>query len=267
VLPLEQHTAIMATRLLEQFKGKSGWATLLGIVGDRYQDLEAEIQLALTAYDPRTAVGAQLDVVGRVVSESRGGRTDTAYRARILGKIAALNSNGSIPDLLKVAGLLSSDASLELYPGRVRAILDGASSAESAEAFKDIFCLAAAAGIGCAIVYTTGAGYVFAASNGSTLEDYTTGAAFGGDGYARIVVRDYSGFPESGQIVVAPGTSDEEIATVITKDLDTGNFPGTSGNVLILTADLTSTPDADCEVAPLEVNDRSFGGGYWGSEV
>lgn len=64
-----------------------------------------------------TAVGAQLDIVGRIVGQEREGLADTDYRRFIRARIAANNSNGTINDLLVVAFLV-------VYDGAVGYIID-----------------------------------------------------------------------------------------------------------------------------------------------
>jgi hypothetical protein len=56
-----------------------------------------------------TATGAQLDVLGRIVGQRRGGREDATFRRYIRARIRANKSRGTIGDVIKVAALVVGD--------------------------------------------------------------------------------------------------------------------------------------------------------------
>jgi hypothetical protein len=49
------------------------------------------------------AVGAQLDILGKIVGESRGTQTDDEYRLAIAVRILINRSNGTLPEVLLIA--------------------------------------------------------------------------------------------------------------------------------------------------------------------
>jgi hypothetical protein len=54
-----------------------------------------------------TAVGKQLDAIGRIVGESRSARDDADYRAAILIRIIINSNNATLPSIREVVSLLS----------------------------------------------------------------------------------------------------------------------------------------------------------------
>lgn len=68
-----------------------------------------------------TAVGAQLDVLGRILDEIRGGRSDDDFRARLYLKIVEINSEGTAENLMQLFQLITEPASFEYgetYPAQ-----------------------------------------------------------------------------------------------------------------------------------------------------
>lgn len=56
-----------------------------------------------------TAVGVQLEVLGRIVGESPSGLSDDIYRRHIRARIATNNSTGTREELIKIARLILND--------------------------------------------------------------------------------------------------------------------------------------------------------------
>lgn len=72
--------------------------------------LEAAFQQLLTERNVNTAVGAQLDAVGKLVGRARQGvADDEVYRRFIRATISANKSDGLIEDLLTIARLVVDD--------------------------------------------------------------------------------------------------------------------------------------------------------------
>ncbi len=82
---------------------------LLRIYCAPMQALEDCLQQMLTERSVGTAVGAQLDLVGKIVGQDRIGLDDDAYRRYIRARISANKSDGLIEDLILVAKLLIDD--------------------------------------------------------------------------------------------------------------------------------------------------------------
>lgn len=73
------------------------------------QDLEAALQQLLTQRNILTAVGAQLDVIGKIVGQARDGLSDDDFRRYCRARIAAHKSKGATEDLIKVISLVVLD--------------------------------------------------------------------------------------------------------------------------------------------------------------
>lgn len=56
-----------------------------------------------------TAVGAQLDIIGKIVGQKRNGLVDDIYRRYIRARVSANRSRGTKPDILKVVDLVVYD--------------------------------------------------------------------------------------------------------------------------------------------------------------
>jgi hypothetical protein len=106
--------------MLEQFIGKTRCEEFLSSYLQEIQTIEA---MLYSLWDERTldaAVGAQLDVYGRIVGQARNTDEDDIYRRYIQGRIAANRASGKIPELLNIMDLITDDTSThtltEKYP-------------------------------------------------------------------------------------------------------------------------------------------------------
>lgn len=82
--------------LLEQYKDKArmeGILAQIGVEADMLDDANHELW---NLYDLARAVGAQLDLLGVIAGESRSGKTDSAYRARL--QVLFHTSNSGTPE-------------------------------------------------------------------------------------------------------------------------------------------------------------------------
>lgn len=89
-------------RLIEQLKNKQTIGPVLLAVGVQVQAVEDALWQLLTERDIDSAVGAQLDVLGKIVNEARGGTSDTDYRLRVRARILANRSTGTHEDIYRV---------------------------------------------------------------------------------------------------------------------------------------------------------------------
>lgn len=76
------------------------------------QELENAIWQVLTERWLDTAVGAQLDVIGRIVNMPRRGWLDDVYRRLLGAQILVLGSTGTWPDLVAILGALGATLAL-----------------------------------------------------------------------------------------------------------------------------------------------------------
>jgi Protein of unknown function (DUF2612) len=118
--------------LLSQLRDKPRFTTLIAILVKPLQELEDVFWDLYTKRRIDTATGAQLDILGRIVDEDRGGLLDDDYRAIIRIKVRVLFSRGTGPDLIRIAKLFleSSDfAYQEFYPAAIEFTVFAATSA------------------------------------------------------------------------------------------------------------------------------------------
>jgi hypothetical protein len=99
------------------------------------------------------AIGAQLDILGRIVGVDRGQKTDDEYRTFIRGKIRANRSNGRIPDLYDILEFFDFDSNKirEKFPANLKAEVAGI--VYVAEIFALLY-LAKAGGVEFSFVYS-----------------------------------------------------------------------------------------------------------------
>jgi hypothetical protein len=79
------------------------------------QVLEQTLQSLLTDRSVTTAEGEQLDVIGRVVGQERGGMVDDDYRRIIRARISVNRSKGTVADVIGVADLVVYDDDATYY--------------------------------------------------------------------------------------------------------------------------------------------------------
>lgn len=87
------------------------------------QTIEDQLQALLTQRAIPTAVGAQLDVLGRLVGEVRNGLTDAVFRLYISARVAANRSKGTVQDLITVCSLVINNVAVA-----VKVIQEGAAA-------------------------------------------------------------------------------------------------------------------------------------------
>ena len=92
--------------LLEQFRWRTdGTASritqMISMLAAEMNLVEDALQEVLTAFDLRTAVGAQLDILGAIFGAARAGMDDVSYRDAIQG--AALTAISGTPEQLIAA--------------------------------------------------------------------------------------------------------------------------------------------------------------------
>jgi hypothetical protein len=113
------HIAQALDRLLLQFKGQPNIEGIISAYATQIQELETAVFDLMAERYVLTAVGAQLDGIGKVVDETRRGRDDTDYRVAILGKIQRNKANSTIEDLLTLFGLILPGFGYTLVEGTV----------------------------------------------------------------------------------------------------------------------------------------------------
>lgn len=119
----ENHAEEAIDHLIELFKSGPRNQALLQVVALQIQELENTSAQVYTSFYVDTAVGDQLDILGRIVGEARQGRLDAEYRAAVKVRILVNSSDGKIEQLLAIArGMVpsASIALLEQFPCTIR---------------------------------------------------------------------------------------------------------------------------------------------------
>lgn len=99
------HVATGLARLGQQFIKAADLRALQSSYLKEIQALEDALWAMLTD-TIETAVGARLDVIGRIVGQKRGALTDEPYRVFLRAAIAANKSRGTGEDLILVTSLM-----------------------------------------------------------------------------------------------------------------------------------------------------------------
>jgi hypothetical protein len=81
----------------------------LRIIIEPFQDLQDAFQQLRLERWLTTAVGEQLNVIGRIVKQPRAGLDDDTYRRYLFAKVIANKSCGLIEDLIAVTKLIVND--------------------------------------------------------------------------------------------------------------------------------------------------------------
>lgn len=116
------------TLLIQNFKDKPKFKQMLSLLADQCNDIETALLELLTAFDIDTAIGEQLNVIGRIVGLERNGRDDESYRTLLKVKIAINFSAGTPESLIQAAVNLYNATDVQyvpIYPAKVRLWTNG----------------------------------------------------------------------------------------------------------------------------------------------
>ncbi len=104
------HVAAALARLPEQDKNKTNIAALISVCVAPAQALESALWQLLTQRQVGTAIGAQLDALGKLVNAARNGASDADYPRFIKAQVSTNSSKGRIEDLLTIAKLILNNS-------------------------------------------------------------------------------------------------------------------------------------------------------------
>ncbi len=79
---------------------------LTALVSGGVQPIENALQALLLDRQVDTAIGAQLDVIGKIVGQARASLDDDTYRRYIRARITTNRADGVIEDLIKISDLV-----------------------------------------------------------------------------------------------------------------------------------------------------------------
>lgn len=109
------HCDRATARLIWQYRDSARLKAMICALVSPMQSLEDELVKLMLVRDLDNAYGQHLDNWGELVSEPRGGLTDTWYRKLIKARMVADQSNGLASDLIAVARkVIDSARTLEL---------------------------------------------------------------------------------------------------------------------------------------------------------
>lgn len=141
---LKDQTQEAEDLLLWQWRDSPNVKGLLKSFIENIQTVEVALFQSLDERGIAVAVGEQLDVLGRLIGETRKGKEDLAYRIALISRVTANNSDGSTESILNtLAAITKADkvtffehypASVHMYASQgvgngITVALDNASSA------------------------------------------------------------------------------------------------------------------------------------------
>jgi hypothetical protein len=100
------HETRAAALLTEQFKGQAAVVALLKTWAGQVQGLEDSVHELRLQRALASAEGVNLDLLGAIVGQPRGGRNDAQYRLWIAGRVLVNKSRGKTPQLIAIAAKL-----------------------------------------------------------------------------------------------------------------------------------------------------------------
>jgi hypothetical protein len=100
---ITDHQARALATLLSQWGGASRLKALLAALVERVQEADDDAWAMIAGRMLDTAEGAQLDILGQIVGQARGGLADADYRALIRVRIQINLARGRVVALLQIA--------------------------------------------------------------------------------------------------------------------------------------------------------------------
>lgn len=230
IAKIATHKEQMLARLLFQYKDRPNIAKILTVVAARYQGLEDARWQLLTERYIDTAVGVQLDVIGRLIQQERGtSANDAEYRLRLRARMRANQSSGTVEDILAVfAALLGGYDDLELaqyYPAALILSIIGEEPLTATEGalFAGFLADSRAAAIDAQFHYSTSPrSLTFACARSARLTQ-----AFDNSTDTTLLVNSTEGWPLQGFIIFDQGRDGAQ-GTVRYLSKTPGSFEGCS---------------------------------------
>lgn len=107
--------------LLEQYKWRrdatpSHISGMISMVAAELNLTEQAAQELLTAFDIQTAVGAQLDLLGKIFGAVRAGASDATFRARILSAAVLANSGTAEQVIGYIRSVIGGSTPIRMLP-------------------------------------------------------------------------------------------------------------------------------------------------------
>ena len=117
----------MLAGLITQYAvGATNLYAYMNAIGDQLNDIEECLGQLLDNLCLQNAVGVQLDGLGYALGQGRDGLGDEDYRALLQARIASLQAQGTVEDIIQIFKTLASCEKvqvIELYPAAFRVIM------------------------------------------------------------------------------------------------------------------------------------------------
>jgi hypothetical protein len=135
----------LRNRIYTQWRDSVSWNKWAEFLGRQFQELEDATQSLLTTLDIDNSVGAQLDVIGRLIGQVRGGFDDATYRLFLKARIQANRSTGGGEDIYNVfralygetIGLVITTSPIKTLVLRVKGAITAAQAGYGVQFFTD----------------------------------------------------------------------------------------------------------------------------------
>lgn len=263
------HAAQAKAKLITIFREQPNIAAIIDALVAQLQDSETVLFQLLDERDVDSAVGAQLDGIGTIVGEERGGRDDDNYRLGIKAQISKNVSSGTPEEMISITQLLvDNDFDLtEYYPAGLVIVLSDELVTDPVQVAGNI---PAPAGVRSTIEYTVvDDDDTFTFASGDLSEDSTTqGFSAEGDEFF-VAVGNTSGV--DAYIVTSTGDGSwSEKANPQSRNLlsiaSDGEKIVAGGNVYMIDSDDDAQTWADIAGAPTAGNEfraMTYGNGLY----
>lgn len=202
-IPKRDHKTEASDRLYQQFKDKPNLKALIDIFSARYDGLEAAFYALLTERTIYTAIGAQLDQIGKIVGQPRLGFDDETYRRYILARVAANKSDGLVSDLIDITRFVLNNSAQTVQvvnAGIATAITKVTGNRvewETAVIIADLLRVSVSAGVRMLLEFETWPATVITKTSGTTGLTTDSGCSsnetIGGDGWVQTKIVDLEG--------------------------------------------------------------------------
>lgn len=136
IVKISDHVERSLARTLTQYKAKEKFEGLATELGDQSQELEDAIHALVDGRAIATATGEQLDQIGTIVDQERGGFDDDFYRILLYVKIGQNTSQGGPEKIINIFKLLT-EADLVHYQNLTYASAMLGTDQDIAEDFVD----------------------------------------------------------------------------------------------------------------------------------
>ncbi len=220
---ITDHATAAVARLLQQFRGLSRIEKLVRALASRTQGIEDMLWSLATERGIDNAIGAQLDVIGRRVGQSREGMDDEVYRVWLRARMLLNRCSGTAPEIVAIFKLLlpvigGSGLEIELQPPAALVLRILGKLTGDADQLARILRKAKVAGVRALLEWRLSTEDETFQCQGDALEKLTaiTDSVLVGD--TAIQVDSTAKLEPSGYLTIASGTDDEETVAYTVTD-------------------------------------------------